>query len=141
MFLNSLFLAPHDTSKERDALEQRQQRWSQLNAQERRQLLADRAAQEARQPFQQATFDTYMQAMLHSIRVMGVDHVGLGAGLGWRRRRARHGGCEPAPPHHRAPAPRGLCRADIAKIMGGNLMRVMRAAEAPRQALTLSRPL
>jgi membrane dipeptidase len=132
MFLNSLFLAPHDTSKERDAIEQRQQRWAQLNALERRQLLADRAALEARQPFQQATFDTYMRAMLHSIRVMGVDHVGLGAdwdGGGGVR------GMEDVSLLPRITARlrrEGYSEADIAKIMGGNLMRVMRAAEAAK---------
>jgi membrane dipeptidase len=130
MFLNSLFLAPHDTSEERNALEQRQLRWGELNAEERRRLLADRAALEARQPFQQATFETYMQALLHSIRVMGVDHVGLGAdwdGGGGVR------GMEDITflPRITARLRReGFSEADIAKVMGGNLMRVLRAAEA-----------
>ena len=130
MFLNSLFLAPHDTSEERSRLEERQLRWGRLNAQERRQLLADRAALERRQPFQQATFDTYMRAMLHSIRVMGVDHVGLGAD--WDG----GGGVQGMEditflPRITARLRReGFSDSDIAKIMGGNLMRVMRAAEA-----------
>jgi membrane dipeptidase len=84
---------------------------------------------EARQPFQQATFDTYMRAMLHSIRVMGVDHVGLGAdwdGGGGVR------GLEDVSLLPRITARlrrEGFSEIDIAKIMGGNLMRVMRAAE------------
>jgi membrane dipeptidase len=133
LFLNSLFLAPHDTSPERSALEQRQARWSQLGVQERRQLLADRAALERRQPFQQATFDTYMGAMLHSIRVMGIDHVGLGAD--W------DGGGGVQGMEDISYLPRitarlrreGFTDTDIAKVMGGNLMRVMRAAEARAQ--------
>jgi len=130
MFLNSLFLAPHDTSEERNALEQRQLRWGVLTPAERRRVVADRAALEARQPFQQATFETYMQALLHSIRVMGVDHVGLGAdwdGGGGVR------GMEDITflPRITARLRReGYSDADIAKIMGGNLMRVLRAAEA-----------
>lgn len=134
MFLNSLYLAPHDTSEERSALERRQQRWGQLNAQERRQLLADRAALEARQPFQQADFDTYMRALLHSIRVMGADHVGLGAdwdGGGGVR------GMEDVSLLPRITARlrrEGLSEADIAKIMGGNLMRVMRQAQTAAQS-------
>jgi membrane dipeptidase len=133
LFLNSLFLAPHDTSAERSALEQRQARWSQLGVQERRQLLADRAALERRQPFQQATFDTYMNAMLHSIRVMGIDHVGLGAD--WDG----GGGVQGMEditflPRITARLRReGFTDTDIAKVMGGNLMRVMRAAEARAQ--------
>ncbi len=129
MFLNSLFLAPHDTSEERDAIEARQRRWPELNPQERRQLLADRAALERRQPFQQATFDTYMRAMLHSIRVMGVDHVGLGAD--W------DGGGGVIGMEDITYLPRvtarlrqeGYSREDIAKIMGGNLLRVLRQAQ------------
>jgi membrane dipeptidase len=133
MFLNSLFLAPHDTSEERSRLEERQLRWGQLNAQERRQLLTDRAALEARQPFQQADFDLYMRALLHSVRVMGVDHVGLGAdwdGGGGVR------GMEDVSLLPRITARlrrEGMAEADIAKIMGGNLMRVLRQAEAGRQ--------
>ena len=140
MFLNSLFLAPHDTSPERSALEARQARWAQLNAQERRQLLADRAALEARQPFQQATFDTYMRALLHSIRVMGADHVGLGAD--W------DGGGGVQGMEDISLLPRitarlrreGLSEADIAKIMGGNLMRVMRQAQAHAAAGAAAAP-
>jgi len=130
MFLNSLFLAPHDTSQERSAIEARQLRWGVLNADERRQLLADRAALEARQPFTQADFDLYMRALLHSIRVMGADHVGLGAdwdGGGGVR------GLEDVSLLPRITAQlrrEGISDPDIAKIMGGNLMRVMRQAEA-----------
>jgi membrane dipeptidase len=140
MFLNSLFLAPHDTSEERNALEARQARWGQLDPQERRQLLADRAALEARQPFQQATFDTYMRALLHSVRVMGADHVGLGAdwdGGGGVR------GMEDITflPRITARLRReGMSEADIAKIMGGNLMRVLRRAQAAAQPAPASQP-
>jgi membrane dipeptidase len=130
LFLNSLYLAPHDTSEERSAIERRQARWGALNAQERRRLLADRAALERRQPFNQATFDRYMEALLHVIRVMGVDHVGLGAD--W------DGGGGVIGMEDVSLLPRisarlrreGLDEAAIAKIMGGNLMRVMRRAEA-----------
>jgi membrane dipeptidase len=136
MFLNSLFLAPHDTSQERGALKARQGRWAELDPQERRQLLADRAALERRQPFQQATFDTYMRALLHSIRVMGVDHVGLGAD--W------DGGGGVQGMEDVSLLPRitarlrreGFSEADIAKVMGGNLMRVLRAAQARAETPT-----
>ncbi len=130
MFLNSLFLAPHDTSPERSAIERRQANWANLNAAERREVVAELARVEARRPFNDATFETYMQALLHSIRVMGADHVGLGAD--WDG----GGGVQGYEDITRLPRVtarlrrEGISEADIAKIMGGNLLRVLRLAQA-----------
>src|SRR3546814_8049437 len=78
MQVNSLFLGAGD-SDERSAIEDRQERWLELTPAERRQLVADKAALDARQRSNEADFDMYMKSLLHSIEVMGVDHVGLGA--------------------------------------------------------------
>ena len=130
MMLNSIFLVAHDSSDERSALQDRQQQWGNLNAEQRRRLLADLAALNARQPYTTADFDLYMRAMLHAIRVMGVDHVGLGADwdggggvVGMEDVRAL--------PRISARLRReGLSEADIAKVMGGNLLRVLRQVQA-----------
>jgi membrane dipeptidase len=130
MFINSLFLAPSAGSPEWRAIGERQERWAQLNPLERRQLLADRAALSARQPFSNATFEHFMRSLLHSVRVMGADHVGLGAD--W------DGGGGVVGMEDISLLPRitarlrreGISEADIAKIMGLNLLRVMRQAEA-----------
>jgi membrane dipeptidase len=130
MFINSVFLAPSDSGPERTSIEQRQERWRSLSAEERTRLVADRAAREAQHPFTQATFDAYMRSMLHAIRVMGVDHVGLGAD--W------DGGGGVLGMEDISLIPRitdrlrreGFSDTDIAKIMGGNLLRVMRAVQA-----------
>ena len=74
-----------------------------------------------------------MRSLLHAIAVMGVDHVGLGAD--W------DGGGGVIGMEDIAALPRitarlrreGLSDADIAKIMGGNLLRVLRQAEAAAQ--------
>jgi membrane dipeptidase len=130
LFLNSLFLAPGVTSEGHDDMEQRQRRWGQMTDEERRQMLRDRAALEAHQPFSNADFETYIRALLHVIRVMGADHVGLGAdwdGGGGVR------GLEDVSLLPRITARlrrEGISEADIAKIMSGNLMRVMRQAQA-----------
>ena len=76
-----------------------------------------------------------MRSMLHAIQVMGVDHVGLGAD--W------DGGGGVIGMEDIAALPRisarlrreGLSEADIAKIMGGNLLRVMRQVQAGGGAL------
>ncbi|HET9429422.1 MAG TPA: dipeptidase [Allosphingosinicella sp.] len=130
MFMNTLFLGTYDNSDERSAIERRQQRWDSLTTAERQQLLADKAALDARQAPTTITFDMFMQSVLHAIRVMGVDHVGLGAD--W------DGGGGVIGMQDVAGLPRitarlrreGLSEEDVAKIMGGNLLRVLRQVQA-----------
>jgi membrane dipeptidase len=132
MFVNSVFLVQHDNSEERDAITDRQENWETLSAADRRLLAADKAALETRRPYTSADFELFMKSLLHSIAVMGVDHVGLGAD--W------DGGGGVIGMEDIASLPRITARlrkegygdADIAKIMGGNLLRVLRAVE--RQA-------
>ncbi|MBX3560695.1 MAG: dipeptidase [Sphingomonas sp.] len=130
LFLNMVFLAADDRSPERSAIERRQAQWDRLSPEERRRLMADKAALDAQRPFTDADFETFMRAALHIIRVMGVDHVGLGAD--W------DGGGGVVGLEDIAGLPRitarllreGYSEADIAKIMGGNLLRVLRSAQA-----------
>ena len=129
MMINSVFLVANDMSDERDALQERQKQWGSLDAAQRRQLMADLAALNAQRPYTTADFDLYMRSMMHAIRVMGVDHVGLGAD--W------DGGGGVIGMEDIATLPRisarlrreGLSEADIAKVMGGNLLRVMRQVQ------------
>jgi membrane dipeptidase len=130
MFMNTIFLAPDDRSEERNAIGDRQENWHRLNPAERRRLLADKAALDAQRPFTTATFDHFMRSMLHAITVMGIDHVGLGAD--W------DGGGGVQGMEDISMLPRiterlrreGFSETDIAKVMGGNLLRVMRRAQA-----------
>ena len=130
MFMNSIFLVQHDASPERDAINDRHERWAELSPSERRQLTADTAALNARRPYTTADFDLYMRSLMHAIAVMGVDHVGLGAD--W------DGGGGVIGMEDVAALPRisarlrreGLSEADIAKVMGGNLVRVLRQVQA-----------
>ncbi|HZF96063.1 MAG TPA: dipeptidase [Allosphingosinicella sp.] len=130
MFMNTIFLAPDDRSPVRDNIEERQKNWHRLTPAERRRTVADRVARDAQQPFTNATFDLFMRSMLHAISVMGVDHVGLGAD--W------DGGGGVQGMEDITFLPRiterlrreGFSDRDIAKIMGGNLIRVMRQAQA-----------
>ena len=129
MFLNSIFLVGHDTSDERSAIEDRQAKWEDLSPAERRKLVADKAALDAQRPYTSADFELFMKSMLHSIAVMGVDHVGLGAD--W------DGGGGVIGMEDVAALPKitarlrkeGFSDADIGKVAGGNLLRVLRAVE------------
>jgi membrane dipeptidase len=130
MMINSVYLAPADNSPEREAIGDRHKLWASLSAAERSQLLRDEAALNRLRPAGTADFDLYMRSMLHAIRVMGVDHVGLGAD--W------DGGGGVIGMEDITALPRigarlrreGLSEPDIAKVMGGNLLRVLRLAQA-----------
>ena len=134
MFVNSVFLVPYDSSPERAAINERHENWADLDPGERRRLLRDRAALDAQRPWTTADFDLFMRSLLHAVAVMGVDHVGLGAD--W------DGGGGVIGMEDVSRLPRitarlrreGLSDADIAKIMGGNLLRVMRQVEAAARA-------
>jgi membrane dipeptidase len=81
-------------------------------------------------PTPMADFETYMQQFLHVLKLIGPDHVGMGAD--W------DGGGGVAGMNDVSQIPRvterllaeGYTRADLEKIWGGNVLRVMRAAEA-----------
>jgi membrane dipeptidase len=130
LFVNSVYLVPLDNSDERSALNDRHRNWANLTPDERQQLLRDEAALDARRPAAGADFDLYMRSLLHAVSVMGVDHVGLGAD--W------DGGGGVAGMEDIVALPRitarlrreGFSDADIAKIAGGNLLRVLRRVQA-----------
>jgi membrane dipeptidase len=130
LMINSVYLARSDSSPERDAIEERHKRWATLTPAERAQLRRDEAALNRIRPAGTADFDLYMRSMMHAIQVMGVDHVGLGAD--W------DGGGGVIGMEDIAALPRisarlrreRLSEADIAKVMGGNLLRVLRQAQA-----------
>jgi len=130
MFMNTLFLGTDDRSEARGEIERRQSQWETLSPAERRRLMRDKDALDGRQAPTTITFDMFMQSMLHSIAVMGVDHVGLGAD--W------DGGGGVIGMEDISTLPRitarlqreGFSEEDIAKIMGGNLLRVMRQVQA-----------
>jgi membrane dipeptidase len=77
-----------------------------------------------------ATFDDFMRSLLHAIAVAGVDHVGIGAD--WDGGGGVDGlqDVTDLPKVTAALLRAGYAEADIAKIMGGNILRVLEAAEA-----------
>jgi membrane dipeptidase len=78
---------------------------------------------------QRATLDDFLQHLFHALEVAGVDHVGIGGDMDGG------GGVEGLedvseyPKITLALLRHGLSEADVEKIWGGNVLRVLRAAE------------
>ncbi|TFI58234.1 membrane dipeptidase [Sphingomonas parva] len=130
MFVNSVFLVPFDNSEERGAITDRQESWETLSPADRRRLVAEKTALDATHPYTTANFELYMKSLLHTIAVMGVDHVGLGADWDGGGGVLGMEDVSALPLITARLRKEGFKDADIAKIMGGNLLRVMRAVQA-----------
>jgi membrane dipeptidase len=105
------------------------ERAAELSAAEQRMLVSAWRELDATEPLWSADFEDYMQMLLHVIRVAGVDHVCMGAD--WDG----GGGINGLPDISALPLvterlrAAGYSEADLAKIWGGNVLRVLRAAE------------
>jgi membrane dipeptidase len=92
--------------------------------------MAERHAIEAQYPLPRASIDDLIAHMVHALRLVGPDHVGIG--LDW------DGGGGVAGMEDVAAIPEitkrllaaGYSEQDLAKIWGGNILRVMRIVEA-----------
>ncbi|SEJ60934.1 membrane dipeptidase [Sphingobium sp. AP50] len=100
-----------------------------MSAQERRDLIARRKEIDARWPVPQATFDDLMKHILHAIKLVGIDHIGIsgdfdgGGGIeGFRD-------ITDFPKVTAALLKAGYKAEDIAGLWGGNALRVLRAAQ------------
>ena len=93
-------------------------------------MLEKRRAIDARYPdTDRPTFDDFMKHLLHALKVVGPDHVGIG--MDWDGGGVV--GLEDAaglPRITEALLAAGYRREDIAKIWGGNILRVMKQVEA-----------
>lgn len=101
----------------------------------------ERALLKWRTPDRNATLDQYIEHILHAVKIAGVDHVGIGSDFDGG------GGLEGLedvrdyPKITAALLKHGLSEADLAKIWGGNALRVLRAAEAyAERAKTTTKP-
>jgi membrane dipeptidase len=92
--------------------------------------MAERHAVEAQYPLPKATMDDLMAQLLHALKLAGPDHVGIG--LDWDGGGGVTGMEDVAgiPAISQRLLAAGYTQADLAKIWGGNVLRVMRAVEA-----------
>lgn len=92
--------------------------------------LAERRAIEERYPARRATFDDYMAHVLHILKVAGVDHVGIGADWDGGGGVAGLEDVSALPKITEALLAAGYTEQDVRKIWSGNLLRVIREAQA-----------
>jgi membrane dipeptidase len=92
--------------------------------------MAERHAVEAQYPMPKASMDDLMAHVLHAIKLVGTDHVGIG--LDWDGGGGVTGmdDVSSLPEISRRLLAAGYTQTDLAKIWGGNALRVMRVVEA-----------
>jgi membrane dipeptidase len=87
-----------------------------------------------------ATRDDFLKHLFHAIDLVGVDHVGIGADMDGGGGVAGLEDVSQYPKITHALLARGLSEEAVAKIWGGNTLRVLRAAEAHAKAVAAVRP-
>ena len=99
---------------------------------------AARIALEQQYPSPRSTFDKYIEHLLYTLDLVGVDHVGIGAD--WDGGGGVDGMADVSdvPKITAALLTAGYSRADIEKIWSGNLLRLMRDVEAAKTATLVS---
>ena len=126
----TVYLATMNIGAQRAALFEKLEHIAELSPSEQTRLVADTRALDATQPLWNVDIDAFMKSLLHLIAVAGVDHVAFGGdwdGGGGLR------GLEDisALPQITARLRRaGYSEADLQKLWSGNVLRVLRAAEA-----------
>ncbi|QQV77377.1 dipeptidase [Sphingomonas aliaeris] len=93
-------------------------------------FLAQRKAIDARWPVPRATFDDVMKHLIHAIGVAGIDHVGISGDFDGGGGVEGFDDITAFPKITAALLARGFSAADVAKVWGGNALRVLDAAQA-----------
>ncbi len=131
---STIFLSALRAGPERIAMMEQLVRIGSLSPAAQRALAAGWRDLDARAPMWDADLDAYMAGLFHVIDVAGIDHVAFGADFDG-------GGGIPGledvtalPRITERLAAAGLGAVAIAKLWSGNILRVLRAAEAGRAA-------
>lgn len=95
-----------------------------------RAYVRERRAIEARYPVPRATIDDLMEHILHTLKLVGPDHVGIGLDLDGGGGVTGMEDVEGIPMITRRLLAAGYSESDLAKIWSGNVLRLLREAEA-----------
>ena len=91
---------------------------------------AERRAVMAQYPAPRATFDDLMKHMMHVIKLVGVDHVGFSGDFDGGGGITGFNSVADYPAVTEYLLKNGYTKEDVAKIWGGNVLRVLRETEA-----------
>jgi membrane dipeptidase len=97
---------------------------------EREAVIARKHEIDRRWPVPRASFEDAFAHLLHAVRIAGVDHVGIGADFDGGGGVIGFEDARDYPKITARLASEGFSRDDIQKIWSGNVLRVLRAAEA-----------
>jgi len=92
--------------------------------------MADRHAIEVQYPLPRATMDNFLDHLLHALKLVGPDHVGIGLDLDGGGGVVGMEDVAAIPEITKRLVAAGYTEGDLAKIWGGNALRVLREAEA-----------
>jgi membrane dipeptidase len=95
-----------------------------------RTYVEERRAIEAKYPVPRATMNDLMAHILHTLRLVGADHVGIGLDLDGGGGVTGLDDVEGIPEITRRLLAAGYSESDLAKIWGGNALRLLREAAA-----------
>lgn len=133
--MNSLsdYLIPTKKNPDRDAalatLSAKYGRSGALSEEQRKQFGAERRAINAKYPVARATIDDFMKHVLHALKVVGPDHVGVGADWDGGGGVTGFDDVAALPLITQRLLQAGYTEQDLAKFWGGNVLRVLRQAE------------
>ena len=98
-------------------------------------FLDERAAINKQFPENRATFEDYMEQILYAIKLVGVDHVGFGADWDGGGGVAGYDDITMLPKITDRLLKAGYTEADLQKMWGGNVVRLLKAAEDYKASL------
>ena len=130
---SSIYLSKMNLSPERARLFETYERINTLSVADQAKLTEEWRALDETESMWAADFERYMQALLHTIEVAGVDHVCFGAdwdgggGIDGFQDITAH------PKITEQLSAAGFSRSDLAKMWSGNVLRILKAAEAARE--------
>jgi membrane dipeptidase len=130
--MNSVFLTKMVYTDERNRLSDLADDIAKLSPAEQAKLTADIRALDKVAPVQDTDFETFMRNLLYLLKVAGPDHVCMGAD--WDGGGGVRGfeDITALPKVTERLVAAGYSNADIAKIWSGNVLRILRAADAAK---------
>jgi membrane dipeptidase len=132
MCFTTIYLGPVQMGEERSALFDKVEHISELTPAQQADLIARWNALDVTTPLWTSNFEQYMTALLHVIKVAGVDHVCFGADFdgGGGITGLDHIGALPRITERLKAA--GYSDDDLQKMWSGNVLRILREAERRR---------